>query len=116
MTRITNSDQVLVLLRAQLKELERTRRQDPAAPTGRVAPRIASSQIDRVRALAGDGQIKPEDIKAALIQGLLVDALGAQLANDPGLLSVARSVGRIIDADEESRQLLDAALSDLIAD
>ncbi|QNA82942.1 hypothetical protein G4G27_02125 [Sphingomonas sp. So64.6b] len=113
MTRINPADQVLLLLQEQLNRLGK----DRAAPRGRPAPAQGPTPepMARLRALAGRDGITDEDMKRALVRGLIIQQLGEAIGNDPAFEAVAGDVARIIGASPAGRELLDRAMRQLSA-
>ncbi|WP_448661544.1 hypothetical protein ACG3SL_12850 [Sphingomonas sp. CJ20] len=112
MTSIGNVDQVLLLLREQL---QRTGRNRGASRRGRTAASGASSArpLDRVRALAALDTLDEEELRRAMVRGLLAEQFGEAVANDPALIAIVDQVSRIIGETLEGRQLMDRALAHL---
>jgi len=113
MTRISNADHVLLLLQEQLGRLgkERSTRQSPASP---VRSATADPMV-RLRALAGRDGISEEDLKRALVRGLLVEQLGEAIGTDPEFEAIAGEVTRILGESAAGRDLIDQALRQLNA-
>lgn len=113
MTRITNADQVLLLLRGHLQRAQRQRKKDgPGAPERK---QIRQGPLDRVQQLAGAEKLTDAGISRALIAGLLAEEFGAAVANDPSFQQMIDDVRQIIDNDESGRELLKNAVSQLAA-
>lgn len=113
MTRITSSDQVLILLREQLQRLGRgkTGRGERA---GAAAPPTPGA-VSRLKGLAGQGGVGEEELRRSLVRAVLTEELGERLANEPALQAVVDDVFRIVSASEEGRALLERALDQLRA-
>src|SRR4029079_6834883 len=79
MTRITNADHVLLLLRDHLERTQKTRRKRPSATTESKARPTA---LERASQLAASGALSDEDIERTIVAGLLAEALGDGVAND----------------------------------
>jgi hypothetical protein len=112
MTRIGNSDQILRLLREQLKRADKTsgaRKKDAAGRTDALRER----PLDRVRQLTGAETLSDQDVRRAIVRGLLTEQFGDAITNDPAFLTVAADVARMIDATPEGRGLIDRALASL---
>lgn len=108
MTRITNADQVLVLLRAHLERADKTRRANrPSAPSSK------RSALQRVTEIASDGQVSEDDIRRALVASILVEEFGAGLAGDVRFQDVVTNVLKMISEDGASGELIDGALKQL---
>lgn len=110
MTRIGNTDHVMLLLQDQLERLRKTR----GGRSGQVAaPGATPVPLDRVRALAGRDGLSDGDMKRALVRGLLVQQLGEAIGNDPALAAITADVARMIGESDEGRVLLERALAAL---
>lgn len=112
MTRISNVDQVLLLLREQL---QRTGGGRGATAKARVARAEASSArpLDRVRALAVLDTLDEEELRRAVVRGLLAEQLGEAVGNDSAMIAIVDQVSRIIGETPEGRELMDRALAQL---
>lgn len=111
MTRISNTEQVLLLLRAHLQRTGRQRRTSRAGPAG--ASR--RSPVERLRELAGDGELPRQEIGRALLAGLLADDLGEGAINDPSFQRVLDEVQRRVAGDKDAKQMLDRAVDQLLS-
>ena len=111
MTRITNSEHVLMLLRAQLRQIERPARMPKASGTAKVH----KSPLERLRDVARSDDASDEDIQRLFVQNLLADAFGEKVVNDPMFQSVVQSVTATILSDDDSRALLDQALKRVLS-
>ncbi|WP_034158865.1 hypothetical protein [Sphingomonas sp. ERG5] len=111
MTRINPTDQVLLLLQEQLNRLgkDRTVQRGQPAPVQSGTP----EPMARLRALAGREGITDEDMKRALVRGLIVQQLGEAIGNDPAFEAIASDVARIIEESPAGRDLLDRAMRQL---
>lgn len=110
MTRIGTSDQVVLLLQEQIERLGKSKRGARDAATARTG---VPEPMARVRALAAREGLSDDDVKRALVCGLLTQQLGDAIANDPAFQAIANDVIRIIGATPEGRDLLDRALLQL---
>jgi hypothetical protein len=107
MTRITNVDQALLLLRSHLQRTERLR----PTSNGRVVASDRRNALQRVSEMASDGQTSEDDLRRALISGILLDDLGPRIEDDPRFQETVTKVKDAILADAASRAALDRALS-----
>jgi hypothetical protein len=110
MTRISNVDQMLLLLRQQLQRMERpdhARRGAKAAKSG-ASQRQGAAQ--RIEALAQAGDMSEEEFARSLIGALLVDEFGEAAANDHRFQKLTDEVHRILSSDAKARGLLADAL------
>jgi hypothetical protein len=112
MTRISNSDQVLVLLREQLRKLGRTGREG-ASRTGEVRGSTARP-IARLQALGPPEE--GEEFRRTLVRAILTEEMGEAMANDPAFLAVVDDVYRMISASPEGQALIDRAGRQLTED
>lgn len=112
MTRIGNVDQVLLLLREQLQRAGSNREADRSGKATR-ANAAAPRPIERARGLAALDALSEEEVRRAVLRGLLADALGEALASDPGFQAIVDEVFAIIAAMPEGGDLLDRAVAQL---
>lgn len=105
MTTIGPADQVLLLLREQLKSADRTRSKKTDGPT-RTAK---ASARERLEALAGTADLPEREFRRAVVRGLLAERLGEELVADPAFEAAAMEIARIIEDSPETRALLDRA-------
>ena len=114
MARISNVDQVLLLLREQLQRSERS---GPAARKRKPgqAKEASPRPLDGVRALAALDTLSDDDVKRTLVRGLLADQLGDGVTNDARFQQVADDVVRMLLDAPDGRTLLDGALAQLRA-
>ena len=110
MTRITNAEHVLMLLRAQLERTQRSGRKRTHRREGRPGP------LERVQQLASAEGLSEADVARALIAGLLTEEFGAELAVEPRFQSMVDDVRQIIESDENGRALLRKVLAQLAAE
>lgn len=107
MTRITNAEQVLMLLRAHLDRAQRATRKRTQIKERK------SGVLERVQHLAEVEGLSEADIAKALIAGLLAEEFGAAFAAEPRFQSVVEEVHQIIDRDEAARTLVFRAVREL---
>jgi hypothetical protein len=112
LTRISNVDQVLLLLREQLERASRHRgaeRSDKAVRTQNVTAR----PLERAKALAAFDGMEPNEVRRTVVRGLLVEAFGEGAANDPAFQAVVDDVFRIITEMPGGSALIDQAVDQL---
>ena len=78
MTRITSTDQVLLLLRSHLQRAARAGR--PNSTGSAETPR--KSALERARQIVASEEVSEEDIRGALIAGILTEEFGSAFAGD----------------------------------
>ncbi len=112
MTRITNADQVLMLLRAHLERSAKTRGKGAATDAGRIEAR--KGPLDRVQDIAGAQNLSEHDVSRALIAGLLAQEFGEAVASEPRFQELVDNVLKLVAADEEGRALVRDAVAQLV--
>ncbi len=115
MSRITTVDQALLLLRAELQRMAKTRPARPTRSAGADAGAGAAGvgMADRVRQLAAVESLSDEEFGRALIANLLADEFGETLVNDVRFRALASDVDRMIREDADGRAVLDRAVHQL---
>jgi hypothetical protein len=112
MTRISNVDQVLLLLREQLQRTAKGRETARKSRTGRADP-AAARPLDRVRALAALDTLNEDEVRRALVRGMLTEEFGEGVGNDAALQRIVDDVVRIIGETPGGGELLDRAVAQL---
>lgn len=110
MTQITPTDQILLLLREQLKRGDRSK----LGGTKRQEGRPATPQ-QRIEALAAVRDLPDRDFRRALVRSLLSERLGEELVADPAFEAVTGEVLKIIEDSTEAQALLDSVARDFRA-
>lgn len=110
MTRVSNVDQVLMLLRQQLQRMTAGERAKRSAKTGAPRPQQRKSAAKRIEALSQAGEFGDEELARMLVRALLVDEFGDAAANDHRFQKLADDVHRLIAADPKANALLRDAL------
>ncbi|HTN14544.1 MAG TPA: hypothetical protein VL094_07035 [Sphingomonadaceae bacterium] len=110
MTRISNVDQVLMLLRQQLQRLDKSTRNRKGAAASAAGTQRRPPAAGRVEAVLRTDDLSDEDLARTLVSALLVDEFGEAAANDPAFQHMAAEVHRIITADPQAGKLLADAL------
>ncbi len=110
MTRISNVDQVLMLLREQLQRLGKSDRSRKTAGGGATATERRQSAAARIEAVMRVDTLSDEELGRTLVAALLVDEFGESAANDHKFRKLAEEVYRIIASDTEAKRLLGEAL------
>jgi hypothetical protein len=110
LTRITTTDQVLLLLRAQLERLRKARGQEKAASASR---QQTQSPIERLKAIVSAEALGPQLVDRALITSLLIEEFGDEIANDPRFQRLSEEVHRLIAESDAGRDLIRDAAAQL---
>ena len=114
MTRITNADHVLLLLRNHLGRTDKGRRKRRQADRAEQRP-VQSSPLERVERLAAADELSELEIRRALIAGLLAEEFGENVINDPHFQQIVDDVVTILQRDTNSEALLQAACKGLVS-
>lgn len=109
MPRIGNVDQVLLLLREQLQRAGKGR----GAARKRRVERTAPRPLDRVRALAALDSLGEDEVRRAMIRGILTEEFGEAVGNDAALQTIVTDVVRIIGETPGGVELIDRAVAQL---
>ena len=105
MTRISQADQVLILLREQLQRIGRTRK-ERSSRTGK-AQASTPRPIARLQAM---GSLEEgEEFRRGLVRAILTEEMGEAMANDPSFQAVVDNVYRMISATPDGQELIDRA-------
>lgn len=106
MTRISNTDQIMALLRHQLQRMEKSNQSGRTKPASKTRGNTASGAVTRLSALAHDESLPREAFERAFIRALLMDELGQALAEDHRFERIANDVHRLVKSDTQTRDLL----------
>lgn len=103
MSDISRVDQAVLHLRAQLQRLARER-------TGKrgVAPRPEPKPLERLR--QSGGAAGEEEFRRKFVRALLTEELGEGLGNQPEFERISNEVWRLLDADPDTRSMMDDAI------
>jgi len=112
MTRISNVDQVLMLLRQQLQRMSGPDRSRKSA-TSSAAAQKRETAARRIEAVTRHDDLGDEDLGRTLLGALLVDEFGEAAANDHKFQKLVDEVYRIIANDAQARALLDSAVKEV---
>lgn len=112
MTRITNADHVLLLLRGHLERTQKARRKRAKPQAG--AQQSRPTALERVERIAATDALSDLDLKKALISGLLADEFGDAAVNDANFQQAVDDIVAILERDDAGRALLDRACRQLL--
>ena len=111
MTRVTQADQVMMLLRQQLQRMAGGPKTARSGQSGTAQAAQRQNPLRRVSALAALDSLPDEELGRALVRTLLTEEFGEALANAPKFARIVDEVHRMIAADEEANGLLHKALA-----
>ena len=108
MTGISRVDQAVLQLRAQLQRLARERTKgSPAASSPEKRP------LERLRQARISVNSDDEEFRRKFVRALLTEELGEALGNEPEFERISNEVWQILDADGETRAMMDEAIARL---
>jgi hypothetical protein len=112
MTRISNVDHVMLLLRTQLQRMAKSDRQQKSGKISTPAERRGPA-VGRIEEITRVDELSEDDLARTLVGALLVDEFGEAVANDPKFQALVDDVHRIIASDADSKALLQDALREV---
>jgi hypothetical protein len=105
MTRISNADHVLVLLREQLQKIGKSRKERTARSGA-----VRGSTPRPIARLQAMGSLEEgEEFRRTLVRAILTEEMGEAMANDPSFQTVVDNVYRMISATPDGQELIDRA-------
>jgi len=108
MSTIGRVDQAVLQLRAQLQRLARERASKRGS-AGRSEPR----PLERLRELGAAGALGDDELRRKFVRAVLTEELGEALANQPEFERISNEVWQLLDADPDTRGIMDAAVRQL---
>lgn len=112
MTRISNVDQVLLLLRQQLQRMSKADRSRKSGATSSTS-RKRETAARRLEAIVQRDDLADDDLARTLLGALLVDEFGEAAANDHKFQRLVDEVYRVITSDTQARSLLESAMREV---
>lgn len=106
MTRITNSDQVIAAIRAQLQRMAKRSTIQASAKTAKPDARSMNTR-QMVDALAAIEGLSEDDFTRGFVRALLTEEFGESIANSPGFQGVIDKTAATIGSDKEVSAMLD---------
>ena len=107
MTRVGQSDHVLVLLREKLQRIDRSRSgrtsRTGSAEKGTLPP------LARLQERAAGDDPPDEEFRRTLVRAVLTEELGEKIGNDPNFQAIAEDVFRILNDSDTGRDLMERA-------
>lgn len=111
MTRINQSDQILLLVTEHLRRSARSKKEAPGKSS---STRTSTGRpLDRVRALTAFQALPKPEARQWVIRGVLTERFGDHVVNDPAFQQLTQDVSRLLDTTEEGRALVERALQEL---
>jgi hypothetical protein len=113
MTRITNVDQVLMLVRQQLQRMDKSGKSRKTGKTSASSVERREPALGRIEEITRSGDLSEDELGHTLVAALLVDEFGETVANDPKFQQMVGEVHRIISEDADARQVLRDAMQEV---
>lgn len=111
MSRITNYEQILVQLKAQLDKTSKINKTERMGIAEKSARR-RKSPIERLPEVLSGSSLSEHERHRALISALLADAFGVTAGFDPSMQTIVDQVTTQLRLSGEGRDLLNKALSE----
>jgi hypothetical protein len=108
---VSNVDHIVLLLRQRL--LERTKAPATGGHARAAATKPSTASLDTLQALAAVETLDDRQLRRALVQNILVEALGSQLLNDAKFQRVVDRVTETLEADPAMGRLLGRLVGEL---
>jgi hypothetical protein len=112
---ISNVDRLVLILRQRLQERARASSVGKRHAKGAAAGEGPANPMDTVQALAAVEAVDDQQLKRALIQGVLAENLGRGLINDASFQQMVDRVTDTLDRDPDLGGLLARVVADLRA-
>lgn len=109
MTRITNVDQIVAILRQRLLEKDRS------SGASRAVVSVKSGQQSALQALAGIEGVDDRRLRRAVIQDILADQFGRHLVNDASFQQMVDRVTSTLENDPGAANVFATVIRDLRA-
>lgn len=106
MTRVTNSDQVIAAIRAQLQRMAKRGKAEATARTAKPEARSMNTR-QMVDALAAIDGLSEEDFRRGFVRALLTEEFGESVANSSEFQRVIDRTATTIAGDREVSAMLD---------
>ena len=104
MTRISNADHVLLLLRNHLERMQKARGKRASVKRGDAGRQ--TTPLQRLERLASVSDLSESDLQRGLIEAVLADEFGADVSNDARFHGVVSEVLSAISKDERASAML----------
>lgn len=107
MTRISNSEQVLAIVRAQLQRMAKRGKADKSGRTEKADTKPLDTR-QTIEALCAVKGLSDEDFARGLVSTLLIEEFGETIANAPAFHAAVEKTVAALRADDSVRARLDA--------
>lgn len=106
MTRVTNTEQVMALVRNQLQRMAKRERTDASQKARKSDEARPLTPRERVQALGALEDLSDEDFTNSFVRALLSEEFGGEVTNSPGFQQVIEKTAGAMRADPEIAGLL----------
>ena len=112
MTRITDNQQLIMLVREQLSRVSRSKiaKSNKVKNDGRP---VQTAGVSAAKQLAESGEFSVEELQRSVVQGLLTEEFGDGILNDARFQQAIDQIAQIIRDDPESSKLMQDSLRQL---
>lgn len=112
MVMISNTDQIMALVRSQLERMARGKRSQSARKSSKTAQPVSTS-TSRLQALAGLSRLPREAFERVLVEALLTLEFGEEVARDPRFAEIVSHTTRIMQSDAALSQTMEEVRAEL---
>lgn len=112
MSRITNTDQIMLQLQAQLQKKKKFEKKQTVRAAAEEKER-KSSPIKRFKSMLDSDSIPETEVHRAFVAGLLTEEFGAKMSNDPAFQNVIDRVLNSLVDNPAGKKLLSEAVGQL---
>ena len=103
MTRITNNDQILALVRSQLQRMAKRDKSARSSRTGAAAATQTLSGRQKVETLASIEDLSERELAEGFVRIVLAEEFGETIAATPGFQRVVERTAKLLEASGELR-------------
>ena len=111
MPRVTNADQIALILRAKLQKTSVKKTQGTPKPP-KAEKKSAIEKLSELLARDSSSNDNPEVAKA-LVKAILEEEFGIETANDPSFVAISDKVHEFLQSQDSTKELLIEATSDV---
>lgn len=114
MTRISNSDQIILLLRSHLERRVRNKKVEVNRSAAARKATAEPNAVMRAREILADTEIDEQKFAEVVIASLLQDEFGPRFASDPQFSAMVKDVSRTILEMPAGKELMSQAIGQLL--
>lgn len=106
MTRVGNTDQIMALVRSQLKRMTKRERSAGGDKVNQADSPRALSQNERIQALSAIEDLSDEEFARGLVRAFLSEEFGEAVSNSSGFQQIVERTAGVMQADPQISALL----------